>query len=626
MNYKYKLSGNKMNKHIEINLQNYMSLKMPEYAILVSGKWGSGKTFFIDNFIKNNKSENINFIKISLFGLKNISEINHKIIFKLLSIKEKGFFGDVANIGVKVLDSFGKKLNLSIQDVPIEQIIKKLKGEFIFIFDDLERTDIKLSELLGYINYFVEQADFKVIILANEDEITKDDKYTEFKEKVIGKTYEVQQKFETVFNNFLDLSIHSKEILEQNSLNIKELYIKSTYNNLRHIRQAVMDFDYFYNLLDNKYKEDSIFINKFIYVFFALSIEKRKGILLEEEFKSHNFISWDFLSEDEEKKEKTEFENILNKYTLAGYDSLLLEINTWINILFKNYLIKEDINKAISQISYFNYETYESWYKLYRYWSLEDEEYTEVLKDVIYKFNNNEYIEHEKLLSVIALLLYLSKENLYNISQDNIIMQAKKNIIDNCQTELWKSKKFAYDNFHDSYHYGGTLYSYYDHKSDNFIKIRKYIEEESLKSFNIGLEIKANDLLLDFKHNNLDNIHQKLNEDFRDIDIFSYVDKCELQNAILTMLHSHLPTLTTILENRYEVWQLTSNYPNLVKEITLWSYINTNILTNVDKHTKPLKYYLISSFTKNYTNKIVNNITKAIEELDMNKNLEIIKI
>ena len=419
-----------MNKHIKENLNNYISSPVnPEYAILLSGKWGSGKTFFIDNFISHDKSENIKFIKISLFGLKDISEINNKIIFKLLSIKEKGLWGDAANIGVKVLDSFGKKLNLSIQDIPIEQIINKLKGEFIFIFDDLERTDIKLSELLGYINYFVEQANFKVIILANEDEISEEDKYTEFKEKVIGKTYEVQQNFETVFNNFLDLSIHSKEILEQNSSNIEELYIKSTYNNLRHIRQAIMDFDYLYNLLDYKYKEHSIFINKFIYVFFVLSMERRKGVLLEEEFKSHNLISWDFLSEKKEKKEKTEFENILTKYTLTGYDSLLLETNTWINILFKNYLIKEDINKAISQISYFNHETYESWYKLYRYWNLEDEEYDKSLKDVINKFNNNEYLEHEKLLSVIALLLYLSKNSLCDMPQAEIIIQTIEGII-----------------------------------------------------------------------------------------------------------------------------------------------------------------------------------------------------
>ena len=543
----------------------------------------------------------------------------------MLSIKEKGIFGDVANIGVKVLDSFGKKLNLSIQDVPIEQIVKKLKGEFIFIFDDLERTDIKLSELLGYINHFVEQADFKVIILANEDEITKNDKYTEFKEKVIGKTYEVQQNFEDVFKNFINLAIHSKEILEQNSSNIKELYIKSTYNNLRHIRQAVIDFDYFYDLLDNKYKEYTIFINKFISVFFILSIEIRKGILTEEEFLSHNIVHWNFLDKDEE-KEKTVFESILDKYNLLEHDSLLLPTDIWIKILIKNYLIKKDINNDISQISYFYSDSHESWYKLYYYWSIEDEEYIEVLKDVVSKFNNNEYLEHEKLLSVIALLLYLSKNDLYNISQDDIIIQAEKNILDNCQKELWKTKKYKYDNFHDGYKYAGTTYSYYDDKSDNFKNLKKYLEEESLKSFNIGLEEKAKDLLLDFSNNNLENIQQKLNEDFRDIDIFSYINNADLNNSIKTMKHSHLSTLTSILDNRYETWQLIHNYPIFTNELPLWKYIDSNILNNIDKTIKSVKYCLLKSFKDKHTSKIISNIKEAKDKTNKDKDMEVIKI
>jgi nucleoside-triphosphatase THEP1 len=599
-----------MNKHIEINIKQYLVQKSPEYAILISGKWGSGKTFFIDNFIENNEIKDTKFLKISLFGIKNISEINNKIIFKLLSIKE-GLWSNATKIGVKVLDSYGKKLNLSIQDVPVEQIINKLQGEFIFIFDDLERTDINLTEILGYINYFVEQANFKVIILANEDEIT-DDKYLGFKEKVIGKTYEVQQNFDEIFNGFFNLVLNSKDILKKNSDKIKDLYIKSTYNNLRHIRQAVIDFDYFYNLLDNTYQKHNEFINNLIYVFFALSIEIKKGFLSEEEFENHNIVHSDFLSEEKEKE--TKFKSILRKYKLQEYDSLILSINIWINILIKNYFIEKEINNAISHLSYFYHESHESWYLLYYYWSMEDEEYSIALKDLINKFTNNEYLEHEKLLSVIALLLHLSKNDLCDISQDEIIIQAKKNIINNCQSELWKKQKYSYANLHDGYNYNAITYSYYDRESDTFKNIRNYLKEESLKAFNIGLSIKADELLLDFKDNNFDNIDKKLSQDFRDIDIFSYINKVDFQDSILTMKHKYLPTINTILENRYKFHELSHNNPSLVNELTLWEYIDNNILTKIEKNIKPIKYKLINNFKKNITSKIVENIKKAIAE------------
>lgn len=77
-----------MNDHINMNLEKYIDLDNLEYAILLSGKWGSGKTYFIDTFIEKHQKDELKFIKISLFGLNQLTEINQKIIFKLF-IKKK---------------------------------------------------------------------------------------------------------------------------------------------------------------------------------------------------------------------------------------------------------------------------------------------------------------------------------------------------------------------------------------------------------------------------------------------------------------------------------------------------------------------------------------------------------
>ena len=54
-----------MNEHIESFLDHYIDLAVaPEYAVLLTGKWGSGKTFFIKNFLalKDNSRSALSFI------------------------------------------------------------------------------------------------------------------------------------------------------------------------------------------------------------------------------------------------------------------------------------------------------------------------------------------------------------------------------------------------------------------------------------------------------------------------------------------------------------------------------------------------------------------------------------
>jgi len=41
-----------INLYIENYLNNYLKIKKPEFAVLLSGKWGSGKTYFIENYIE----------------------------------------------------------------------------------------------------------------------------------------------------------------------------------------------------------------------------------------------------------------------------------------------------------------------------------------------------------------------------------------------------------------------------------------------------------------------------------------------------------------------------------------------------------------------------------------------
>lgn len=620
-----------MNKHIEENLKHYISQKNPEFAVLLSGKWGSGKTFFIDDFVKNYnhniKNQDIQFIKISLFGLKNIDSIDEQIFQELhpiLGSKYAKFAGNIfkgaLKLGINIdIDGDNKNdgkasIDLTSLNIFSKDEEKSSSKELIFIFDDLERTDIELTEILGYINYFVEQSNFKVITLASEEKIKeydKNEKFKEFKEKVIGKTFEVKQNFDEVLTHFLNLEIESKTTLETNKQSIKDIYLKAGYENLRHVRQSILDFDYLYKMIDKKYKDNNEYIKNFIYVFFVLSIEIKKGELVIDEFINHNKNPWEGFSfgnsEEKKKKEKTKFEKILIKYNLLAYEALLLSTNNWIDILFKSKIIKEYINTAISDTSYFRTKKRDSWIDLWYFRDLEDDEFKSILADVVQKFNDNKYVEHEMMLHVIALLLNFSKIGIYHKTSKEIIKQAKININGNKETELWKTEKYTFDSY-NKYSLG-----YYNKESKEFIEIKNYLVEKSSEAFTIGLKDKANTLLEDFQNNDIDAIRKKLHEEFRDIAIFTQIEQDNFINIFSGVKHSNLCSIANIIKDRYELYRLRDSN-TLLKELDFWKEINNSLLSNINTKDNPVKYYLLESF-KNYSLKeIIDNLNKTTQQ------------
>ncbi len=169
-----------INKHIIDNLDYYLGLPSPEYAFLLCGEWGVGKTYFIDDYINNKSTESLKLIKVSLFGLKKISDIDSNIFQKLhpiLGSKYAQFAGNVIkgalSLGVKLdINSDGiseSTINTKFDKFDISEFLSdKKKKEIVLIFDDLERCQISNVEVLGFINGLVENSKIKVILIANE--------------------------------------------------------------------------------------------------------------------------------------------------------------------------------------------------------------------------------------------------------------------------------------------------------------------------------------------------------------------------------------------------------------------------------------------------------------------------
>ncbi len=170
-------------------IKRYLSDNSYNYAVMIDGDWGCGKTYFVNNGLsdaikdqeaKTDKPRCV--IYISLYGYKTILDIQDAIAIKLHLIPENGnksFWGKIGKKRV-VENSVQSTLTLAkaARDIfapgasifSLEEIWRDLTS-FIFIFDDVERCDCPLNEVFGFINGLVEHEGVKVILVANEKEI-----------------------------------------------------------------------------------------------------------------------------------------------------------------------------------------------------------------------------------------------------------------------------------------------------------------------------------------------------------------------------------------------------------------------------------------------------------------------
>lgn len=209
--------------HIEHVLQDYIS-NQTNYAVLISGNWGAGKTFYIkhklfsqiENIEKAQSGRHFQPIHVSLFGIDSIEELQKQMFLEAFPITQDKVFTYPAKFLKATFRAF---LTFeSLGSINIDDYIKDLKippedflnfDRMVFFFDDLERKgkNLDYATLLGFMNNLVENLDAKVILVSNENKI-KDVKYRELKEKLVGLVYEFSPEFESIKDEIIKTRYH----------------------------------------------------------------------------------------------------------------------------------------------------------------------------------------------------------------------------------------------------------------------------------------------------------------------------------------------------------------------------------------------------------------------------------
>lgn len=606
-----------VNQHINDFLDYYLNLNEPQYAVLLSGKWGSGKTHFIRTF--KNDHANINLIQISLFGLKSKEDIHRRIVLKQLTFPKTS---EVIGKGLSAVFAKMSDINLSLSDVSIELAIKQVgKKKTVFVFDDLERIETSFSEVFGYINQLVEEYGQKVIFIADESKLVDQSEYQQFKEKIIGKIFQIEQDFDTAFATFLSELKNSKEILQGNQYTIKSVYETAGFHNLRSLKQGLLDFDRMINSFEDKFKNHPELMTGISQIFFAFTFEIKSSSFDIKLLHRIIELKTGKLQEEERNNVLNEIKYISKKYNFL-FEELFLSNQNWIDFFTKGILSATEISAALNQSRYFLKEQREEWVKLWHYMWLEEEEFQDALKKTREKIAANEYVKPAVVLHIAGILLSLSIREMIVDSKAKIIDDLKKYV--DLNTKNWDDLEKV-DHHELSWNHLGLGYMSED--TEEFRLIRDYLVNKAEEVRREGLKEKG-DLLITYLNENkiyefADMLTAERNKEilYR-LPVFNFIEPKVFFNALLQVENKYMRDVFDVLKNRYRSINAYEK-ETVLEELDFWKAT----LKIIKNHKMEISYKIKDVWIKTYFHAIVEKdiiqtIEREIERNDKTKQVE----
>lgn len=258
---------------LEQVLQSYLEAPETDYAIMISGAWGCGKTYYIRHgfvdLVKKikvprsgaggKKEEVYSPAFVSLYGVSSVEDFEYNVFCGIHSWAGSQL-GRVASwLGSKLAERGG----LSVEKKDLNDFLVIGKNR-VLVFDDLERIcedKVPLKEILGLINTYAEHSHLKVIVVCNEDKfLSKEanpalkEAYLKYKEKSIRFTYSFVPDVEAVYDAIVSGIPEGeyKDYLTQEKKSVLSLFDLGGESNLRTLKFFIDTFGRIYDFIQFK--------------------------------------------------------------------------------------------------------------------------------------------------------------------------------------------------------------------------------------------------------------------------------------------------------------------------------------------------------------------------------------
>ncbi len=595
-------------KELIESVEEYIRKPYTDYAIMINGEWGSGKTHFWNNklrrrieIIANSSGANYKTIYISLYGINSIEEISKKIFLetnplitktlkKFVENSDGNMIPEYVKAGVDIANLYG---SMQIDNTKVDFAKLFSTDNKVLCFDDLERANIDIIDILGYINNFVEHDGIKTILICNEKELAikfknnniemktliatlmldKEKKkkvedildepvanklqdkvesifdranaYERIKEKLVGECFEYVPEYAYILSGMIMRYDYNKPFelfLKKEIALIINTFNKTNTKNLRVLKHALNDFERIYNNITKMYPEATSDILKVILVFtIAISFEIKVGSIVKGQFTNIN-CNEDYMSiiygteklEDVKSYYLREFDtryfiNIKQDYRFYKFIEVYVRTR-----IFDDRLFKQDMDKAVVKKEGIKEKQY---MKLLSgmYWKLADLDY-EILSDqVLYDIKEGE-IPSKEYIKLFIVYKELSDMGLLKVSFDEMrerfILGFKNTLIKEKSVDNVKLSQILND----------------DEKIQDFIKetndLRIKVYDEQLKN--------KVAMLFDKFPSKVDEFYKEVISDFNDIAIFKKYDMELLYNKLVNTQNYDLYNFIILINTRYE--------------------------------------------------------------------------
>ena len=454
------------------SILDYVRADYTDYAIMINGEWGSGKTYFWNHKIRN-KIESLQLngrkyttIYMSLYGISNLEDISKKIFIETTQLMDKNMrkymdshgqttIPEYAKTGLDMANFFGVTQNGD----KIDYASFFATNDKVLCFDDLERANVDVIDILGYINNFVEHDHIKTIIICNEKELStklkssnlemktfiatylldkegnllKADKpmvekirekieyvfdkandYERIKEKLIGETFEYAPRFNYIIDGLLmryEVNQDLMRFLREHTNLITSTFIKSGTRNLRILKHALNDFKKVYENVNKFYPNTNLRVLQTMLIFtIAVSFEIKAGKITKDKFVNINsneeykaiLVSSRVLMDNRQFYIK-EFDN--NYYFNFKSDYRFFKfIEIYVRTrIFDMRAFKNDMETIINTI---DTEKLPGYKRLLteEYWKISDDQFPGIIEEVIEEVKKGSL----KLIEIVKLFAYYS--------------------------------------------------------------------------------------------------------------------------------------------------------------------------------------------------------------------------
>ena len=463
------------------SILDYIRADYTDYAIMINGEWGSGKTHFWNNKIRN-KIESMQLngkryttIYMSLYGISNLEDISKKIFMETTQLMDKNLRKFMNSKGQETIPEYAKTGIDMANFFGVTQSSNKLDytdffatDDKVLCFDDLERANVDVIDILGYINNFVEHDHIKTIIICNEkelstklkssnlemktfiatylldkqNELNKSDKpmvekiqdkiehvfdkandYERIKEKLIGETFEYAPKFDYIINGILMRYENNPELirfLRENTRFIINTFHRSGTRNLRILKHALNDFKKVFEMVNKSYPNTNNRVMQTMLIFtIAISFEIKAGKITKEKFININnneeykslLVSSRILMDNRQfyikEFDNNYYYNFKSEYRFFKFIEYYVRTRIFDMKIFKDNM--ETIRKTIDTGELPAYKRLLT----EEYWKISDDEFNNVIEEIMEDVKQGK-IRLIDMVKIFAYFSYFSRKGLIN--------------------------------------------------------------------------------------------------------------------------------------------------------------------------------------------------------------------